>query len=98
MFDPFDLTRIEIRFQNRSMGHGVPQVIGRHTRHPMVKPEPDTMAPSTGIDYLNLVAERHADELARLHPPIDYRVLVETAEPNQCPGQLAIPTNDRTRS
>ncbi len=92
VFDPFDLTRIEIRYQNRPMGYGVPQVIGRHTRHPMVKPDPDTVRPATGIDYLNLVADRHANDLARLAPSIDYRALVETTDPAQLAGQLQIPT------
>jgi hypothetical protein len=41
VFDPFDLTRIDVRFQNRSMGGGVPQHIGRHpdalvTRGPII--------------------------------------------------------------
>jgi putative transposase len=93
VFDPFDLTRIEIRYQNRPMGHGVPQVIGRHTRHPMVKPDPDTVRPTTGINYLNLVADRHRNELARLTPTIDYRALVETTDPTQLPGQLQIPVD-----
>jgi putative transposase len=92
VFDPFDLTRIEIRYQNRAMGFGVPQIIGRHTRHPMVKPDPNTPKPVTGIDYLNLVAERHTIQLARLHPPIDYSALIVTSDPNECAGQLQIPT------
>ena len=91
VFDPFDLTRIEIRYQNRPMGYGIPQVIGRHTRHPMVKPDPTTVKPSTGIDYLNLIADRHTNMLARLTPPIDYSVLVETLDPNELAGQLQIP-------
>ena len=92
VFDPFDLTRIEIRYQNRPMGFGVAQVIGRHTRHPMAKPDPTAVRPATGIDYLNLVADRHTQELARLAPSIDYSVLIETVDPSQCPGQLHIPT------
>ena len=92
VFDPFDLTRIEIRYQNRPMGHGVPQVIGRHTRHPLVKPEPPQTTTPTGINYLELVTQRHTEQLARLTPTIDYSVLTETLDPNQCPGQLHIPT------
>ena len=92
VFDPFDLTRIEIRYQNRSMGHGIPQVIGRHTRHPLVKPEPSTeTATPTGINYLGLVEQQHAKQLARLTPTID-AILTETVDPTQCPGQLHIPT------
>ena len=94
VFDPFDLTRIEIRFQNRPMGYGVPQVIGRHTRHPMVKPDPNEPRPTSGIDYLNLVADRHTDLLTRLTPSIDYSVLVETIDPNELAGQLQIPVAD----
>ena len=91
VFDPFDLTRIEIRYQNRAMGHGVPQVIGRHTRHPMVKP--DTVPrPTTGINYLNLVADRHTQHLAGLR--IDYRCLIETTDPTQIAGQLQIPDTE----
>jgi putative transposase len=90
VFDPFDLTRIEIRYQNRPMGHGIPHIIGRHTRHPMVKADTEPR-PTTGINYLNLVADRHALELARLGPSIDYSALVETKDPDQLAGQLQIP-------
>ena len=91
VFDPFDLTVIEIRYQNRPMGTGVPHRIGRHT-HPMVQPEPPSAPAATGIDYLALLADRHAVELAELAPPIDYTALVATSDPAQCPGQLQIPT------
>lgn len=91
VFDPFDLTSIEIRYQGRPMGAGVPRVIGRHT-HPMARPEKAMVPPTTGIDYLALLADRHAAELAALAPPTRYSELVETADPDQCPGQLMIPT------
>ncbi len=93
VFDPFDLTQIEIRYQNRPMGHGVPQIIGRHTRHPMVKPDPDTVRPATGINYLNLVADRHNSELTRLTPTIDYRALTVTTDPTQLADQMQIPVD-----
>ena len=35
VFDPFDLESVEIRFQGRSMGQGLPVTIGRHS-HPQV--------------------------------------------------------------
>jgi putative transposase len=38
VFDPFDLTDIEVRYQDRPMGHAVPRHIGRHT-HPAARPE-----------------------------------------------------------
>lgn len=65
IFDPFDLESVEIRFQGRSMGRGVPHRISRHS-HP--KAPVDTAAPpapATGIDYLGLIAARHEAELAR---------------------------------
>lgn len=72
------------------MGAGVARVIGRHT-HPMARPEAVPPPPSTGIDYLGLLAERHAADLAQLSGPIDYSGLAETTDPDQCPGQLMIP-------
>jgi putative transposase len=90
VFDPFDLTSIEIRYQGRPMGAGVARVIGRHT-HPMARPDKAMAPPTTGIDYLALLADRHAAELAALAPPTRYSELVETADPDQCPGQLMIP-------
>jgi putative transposase len=92
VFDPFDLTTIEVRYQGRFMGAGVARVIGRHT-HPMARPEPVPagVPAGTGIDYLALLADRHAAELAELSPPIDYSGLVETIDVDQCPGQLMIP-------
>jgi len=89
VFDPFDLTSIQVRYQGRAMGPGIAQVIGRHT-HPMARPEAAPPPPATGIDYLALLADRHAAELAEHSPPIDYSGLAETTDPDQCPGQLLI--------
>ena len=58
VFDPFDLTRIEVRYQRRPFGLAIGQVIGRHT-HPKAKN--DTAPPAaTGIDYLRLLDEQRA--------------------------------------
>ena len=48
VFDPFDLTCLSVRYQDRDMGAAVPHQIGRHV-HPAAKPEtgPDP-APVTG--------------------------------------------------
>jgi len=65
VFDPFAFDAVEIRFQGRSMGTGVPHKITRHA-HPKARPE--TIAPpvaASGIDYLGLVAARHEAELAK---------------------------------
>ena len=69
VFDPFDLTRIEVRFNDRPMGAAVPVVIGRHS-HPAARPEPGTEEPppATGIDYLHLVEARADAELPGASP------------------------------
>ena len=63
VFDPFDLTSVEIRFQHRSMGKGIPVVIGRHC-HPQARPEAAPAQAPTGIDCLGLLAARREAELA----------------------------------
>ena len=64
VFDPFDLTNLEVRFQGRPMGMAVAHKISRHV-HPSAQP---AIAPAplvaTGIDYLALVADRHHQVLA----------------------------------
>jgi putative transposase len=58
VFDPFDLSVIEVRWNNRPMGHAVPVHIGRHA-HPAARPEAPPPPPAgTGIDYLGLVEAR----------------------------------------
>jgi putative transposase len=64
VFDPFDLETVEIRFQGRSMGQGIPVSIGRHS-HPQARPEAAPAPAPTGIDYLGLLAERREAELAK---------------------------------
>jgi len=61
VFDPFDLARIEVRYQQRPMGAAVPFQLGRHV-HPHATPdpaEPVTPRPS-GIDYLAMLEQRIA--------------------------------------
>ena len=64
VFDPFDLTHIEVRWQHRPMGHAVPHRIGRHVHH---KARPDDTTPpaatATGIDYLELIEAQHTGEI-----------------------------------
>ncbi len=60
VFDPFDLTRIQVRYAGRPMGLAVPEQIGRHA-HPAARPEAAEPPPApTGIDYLGLVEARVA--------------------------------------
>ncbi len=63
VFDPFDLTRIEVRYQRRPFGLAVPLVIGRHT-HPQAQRELPPPPIGTGIDYLELLAEKRDAEIA----------------------------------
>ena len=63
IFNPFDLQTVEIRFQGRAMGDGIPVVIGRHS-HPQARPEAAPPPAPTGIDYLGLLAARRDAELA----------------------------------
>jgi putative transposase len=72
-FDPFDLTRIEVRHAGRPVGIATPFKIGRHS-HPKARadlPEPPP-APLTGIDYLHLIGEQHQDQQRK---PINYSAL-----------------------
>lgn len=64
VFDPFDLTQIEVRWSGRPMGIAVPVTIGRHA-HPAARPEPGVSPPpaATGIDYLRLIEARAAEQL-----------------------------------
>lgn len=64
VFDPFDLTTVEVRYQGRPMGAAVPHKIGRHV-HPDARPDLAPPPPTpTGIDYLALVAAQHRTDLA----------------------------------
>jgi putative transposase len=65
VFDPFDLTQLQVRYQGRPMGTAIPHRIGRHVHpdaHPETAPAP---APATGIDYLALVAAQHHQHVAQ---------------------------------
>jgi putative transposase len=68
LFDPFDLTVIEVRHDGVPVGTAIPQVIARHS-HPKARPEtPDVApAPTTGIDYTALIAAEHQAHLAGVH-------------------------------
>ena len=87
VFDPFDLTRIEVRLHGRSMGPAVPHRIGRHVHH-KARPDDTTPPPAapTGIDYLRLVEAQHAAELAER---VRYSRLPDQQVPDRhLPGQL----------
>jgi putative transposase len=89
VFDPYDLTRIEVRFQHRPMGQAVPHKIGRHVHH-KARPDETTTPPpaATGIDYLHLIQTRHTAELA---DRLRYSQLGDT----QLPDQPMLPDTDQ---
>ena len=95
VFDPFDLTRIDVRWRDRSMGHAVPHVIGRHV-HAKARPDDTTpLEPApTGIDYLHLVEAQHTAELAdrvRYAQLRDETVPDEPVPDGHVAGQLPLP-------
>jgi len=89
VFDPFDLTSIEVRWQGRPAGQAIPHVIGRHA-HPKARPEQPALPPApTGIDYIGLVDAAHDAELAG--DAISFAGLSDPPpSPDQLPGQLTI--------
>jgi putative transposase len=75
VFDPFDLTHIEVRLAGKPMGIAIPHRIGRHA-HPKARPEtpPEPPPTPTGIDYLRLVDAAHHEQLAN---QINYFALLD---------------------
>jgi putative transposase len=75
VFDPFDLTRLEVRAGGKPAGTAVPFVIGRH-RHPKTRAgdgQPRTEPAPTGIGYLDILGDGHD---AELKDQISYRSLI----------------------
>jgi putative transposase len=77
IFDPYDLTTIEVRFEGRPMGTAVPLRIGTHT-HPKARPEAAPAPAPTGIDYLGLIDRRREAELQGR--PINYAAMGEDCD------------------
>ncbi|MFI6689645.1 Mu transposase C-terminal domain-containing protein [Streptomyces sp. NPDC050485] len=74
VFDPFDLTDIEVRAAGKPVGKAVPHHVGRHT-HPKAKPEtPTEPVPPTGIDYLKILEGEHA---AAVRKGINYSSMMD---------------------
>ncbi|MGH3769679.1 MAG: DDE-type integrase/transposase/recombinase [Acidimicrobiales bacterium] len=83
VFDAFDLTDIEVRFEGRAMGKAVPVRISRHT-HPKARPDAAPAPVPTGIDYLSLLAARRDAELTGRR--IDYADIDAAAEAGGAAG------------
>ena len=93
VFDPFDLTQLEVRDQGKPMGLAIPHKIGRHS-HPKARPEtPPAPPPSpTGIDYAALIDAAHQAQLAH---GVNYAALTRpapTSDDGELPGQLDLLT------
>jgi putative transposase len=73
IFDPFDLSRVQVRADGRAAGEAVALEIRRHV-HPRARrePAPGEEPTQTGIDFLGLIEARHR---ARKERRIDYRAL-----------------------
>lgn len=77
VFDPFDLTDIDVRHHGRDVGKAVPFRIGKHVHSKAASDTPAAVAP-TGIDYLRLIQDRHTQALGQrlqyahlTHPPAE---------------------------
>lgn len=86
VFDPFDLTDIDVRADKQPAGKATVFRIGRHA-HPKARPEhgPDQGEPAgqpTGIDYLRVLDDARGKHLAQ---QINYAALYEHGQPQ--PGQ-----------
>ena len=84
IFDPFDLSRVQVRADGRPAGEAVGLVIRRHV-HPRARRELAPGEPKqTGIDYLGLIEARHR---ARKERRIDYRTLQHHHDEQEQEGQ-----------
>jgi putative transposase len=86
VFDPFDLTVLQVRYDGRDAGTALPHHITRHA-HPRARPEEpgsgDEAPRATGIDYLALLDAQHDRHLAGR---VNYAALDDSGG-QQEPGQ-----------
>jgi putative transposase len=80
LFDPFDLTAIEVRHNGRPLGLAKPLRVDRHV-HPKAAPQIAPAPTPTGIDYLELLAAQRDGDLAGER--IDYASLTDRAHDDQ---------------
>jgi putative transposase len=83
IFDPLELTEVQVRLDGRGRGMAVARVIKRHV-HPRAQPAPEKPVAPTGIDYLGLIQKRRERELQQR---IDYRNLPTTGDENNDDGK-----------
>ena len=61
--DPEDLTRLDVFWEGRPVGHAIPFIIGRHVHRQVPQAQAPAPAASTGVDYLGLVVAEHDGHL-----------------------------------
>ena len=92
MFSPFDLEKLQVRYDGASYGLAVPHVITRHT-HPTARPEIIDPLPAepSGIDYLALTAATHHLQIQD-DQRIGFHALYSAESVGVCqvPGQMAL--------
>ena len=84
-YDPEDLSRLDIFFEGRPAGAGVPFVIGRHV-HPAVPQAQQAPPQPTGVDYLGMIL---AAEEAAARDGIAYRDLSDSENDDDTDGEEA---------
>ena len=85
VFDPFDLTDIQVRHKGQLAGKAVPFLIGRH-RHAKTRTADDQQRAEpepTGIDYLRILDAAHG---AELQAQINYAALIPPGQDGTSPG------------
>jgi putative transposase len=85
VFDPFDLTDIDVRHNGKPAGKAVPFLIGRH-RHAKTRTEDGAQREQpepTGIDYLKILDAAHGRDL---QAQINYAALIDDADQAGDPG------------
>jgi putative transposase len=93
VFDPFDLSELQVRYGGRSFGTAVTFTIGRHA-HPKARPEQPGAAPEpTGIDYLRLIDTTHTKHLEQR---INYAALLDTTT-HPAPDEINSDTDNPPR-
>ena len=98
VFDPFDLTRIQVRLRGVPAGTAIPHRIGRHAHlkaRPETPPEPPT---PTGIDYARLHRRRpprpaRPPAAASTTPHSPAAPARPSHHSNELPGQLDLLTD-----
>ena len=87
VFDPFDLTDIDVRHHGRPVGKAVPFRIGRHV-HPKAQAEAPPAAAPTGIDYLRLIQTRHTHSFGER---LQYAQLTDPTQPASSGTEMSAP-------